>query len=162
MSRFRYGPWHDGPDPLAPPYDVRAALDEMGRDVLSGGSLREALSDLLRRGFDGNRGLDDLAARVRRMRNAARRRGDLGGTLDQVRAALDQALAQERDSLAGEEGDDARWAEMELAILPDDAAAAWRALSDYDCRSPEARSSYESIQQLLRREVFHAQFAAIN
>ncbi len=98
--RFRYGPWHDGPDPLAPPYDVRAALDEVGRDVLAGGSMREALSDLLRRGFDGNRGLDDLAARVRRMRNAARRRGDLGGTLDQVRAALDQALAQERDTLA--------------------------------------------------------------
>ena len=38
MSRFRYGPWSDGPDPLAPPYDVRAALDELGRDVLAGGS----------------------------------------------------------------------------------------------------------------------------
>jgi len=161
MSRFRYGPWHDGPDPLAPPYDVRAALDEMGRDVLSGGSLREALSDLLRRGFDGNRGLDDLAARVRRMRNAARRRGDLGGTLDQVRAALDQALAQERDTLAGEEGDDARWAEMELATLPDDAAGAVRALSDYDWHSPDARATYESIQQMLRREVLDAQFAGL-
>ena len=31
----------------------------------------------------------------------ARRRGDLGGTLDQVRAALDQALAAERETLAG-------------------------------------------------------------
>src|SRR3954452_2697037 len=161
-ERFRYGPWHDGPDPLAPPYDVRAALDAVGRDVLSGGSLREALSDLLRRGFDGNRGLDDLAARVRRMRNAARRRGDLGGTLDQVRAALDQALAQERDTLAGEEGDDARWAEMELATtLPDDAAVAVRALSDYDWHSPEARATYESIQQMLRREVLDAQFAGL-
>jgi uncharacterized protein with von Willebrand factor type A (vWA) domain len=161
MSRFRYGPWHDGPDPLAPPYDVRAALDEMGRDVLSGGSLREALSDLLRRGFDGNRGLDELAARVRRMRNAARRRGDLGGTLDQVRAALDQALAQERDTLAGEDGDDARWAEMELATLPDDTAGAVRALSEYDWHSPEARATYESIQQMLRREVLDAQFAGL-
>ncbi len=161
MSRFRYGPWHDGPDPLAPPYDVRAALDEVGRDVLSGGSLRESLSDLLRRGFDGNRGLDDLAARVRRMRNAARRRGDLGGTLDQVRAALDQALAEERDVLAGEDGDDARWAEMELATLPDDTAGAVRALADYDWHSPEARSTYESIQQMLRREVLDAQFAGL-
>jgi uncharacterized protein with von Willebrand factor type A (vWA) domain len=161
VSRFRYGPWHDGPDPLAPPYDVRAALDEVGRDVLSGGSLREALSDLLRRGFDGNRGLDDLAARVRRMRNAARRRGDLGGTLDQVRAALDQALAQERDALAGEQGDDARWAEMELATLPDDTAGAVRALSDYDWHSPEARATYASIQQMLRREVLDAQFAGL-
>src|SRR3954466_4673470 len=161
MSRFRYGPWHDGPDPLAPPYDVRAALDQMGRDVLSGGSLREALSDLLRQGFDGNRGLDDLAARVRQMRNAARRRGDLGGTLDQVRAALDQALAQERDALAADEGDDARWKEMELATLPDDTAGAVRALSPYDWTSEEARATYDSIRQMLQREVLDAQFAGL-
>jgi uncharacterized protein with von Willebrand factor type A (vWA) domain len=161
MSRFRYGPWSDGPDPLAPPYDVRAALDEVGRDVLAGGSLRESLADLLRRGFDGNRGLDDLAARVRRLRNAARRRGDLGGTLDQVRAALDQALAEERDTLAGEDGDDARWAEMELATLPDDTAGAVRSLTGYDWHSDEARSTYESIQQMLRREVLDAQFAGL-
>ena len=159
--RFRYGPWHDGPDPLAPPYDVRAALDTVGRDVLAGGSLREALSDLLRRGFDGNRGLDDLAARVRRMRSSARRRGDLGGTLDQVRAALDQALAQERDTLAGEDGDDARWAEMELATLPDDTAGAVRALGSYDWHSDEARATYESIQEMLRHEVLDAQFAGL-
>src|SRR3954471_15837604 len=87
-GRFRYSPWSGGPDPLAPPYDVRAALDDVGADVLAGGSLRAALRDLLRRGMDGHRGLDDLADRVRRMRAAARRRGDLGGTLDQVRAAL--------------------------------------------------------------------------
>ncbi len=159
--RYRYGPWHDGPDPLAPPYDVRAALDAVGRDVLAGGSLREALSDLLRRGFDGNRGLDDLAARLRRLRQAARRRGDLGGTLDQVRAALDQALAQERDALAGEDGDDARWAEMELGTVPDDTAGAVRALADYDWHSPEARATYESIQQMLRHEVLDAQFAGL-
>ncbi len=161
MSRFRYGPWTDGPDPLAPPYDVRAALDEVGRDVLAGGSLREALRDLLRRGFDGNRGLDDLAAKVRRMRNAARRRGDLGGTLDQVRAALDQALAAERDQLAGEEGDDARWAEMELATTPEDTAGAVRSLASYDWHSDEARATYESIRQMLQREVLDAQFAGL-
>src|SRR5680860_946700 len=26
--RFRYGPWHGGPDPLAPPYDIRDALPD--------------------------------------------------------------------------------------------------------------------------------------
>lgn len=159
--RFRYGSWRDGPDPLAPPYDVRAALDAVGRDVLAGGSLREALSDLLRRGLDGRRGLDELAARVRRLRNEARRRGDLGGTLDQVRAALDQALAQERDQLAGEVGEDARWAEMELATLPDETAGAVRALDGYDWHSAEARATYESIKEMLRREVLGAQFAGL-
>ena len=160
-GRFRYSPWSGGPDPLAPPYDVRAALDELGRDVLAGGSLREALRDLARRGMDGRRGLDALAERLRRMRAAARRRGDLGGTLDQVRAALDQALAAERDTLGSEETDEARWNEMELETLPDDVAGAVRALSDYSWHSQEARATYESIKQMLQREVLDAQFAGM-
>jgi uncharacterized protein with von Willebrand factor type A (vWA) domain len=160
-GRFRYSPWSGGPDPLAPPYDVRAALDEVGADVLAGGSLRAALRDLLRRGMDGHRGLDDLAERVRRMRAAARRRGDLGGTLDQVRAALDQALALERDTLAAEGSDAARWKEMELATLPDDTAGAVRALSAYDWASEEARAAYESILEMLQREALGAQFSGM-
>src|SRR6476660_8426356 len=151
-GRFRYTPWHGGPDPLAPPFDVRSALDEVGQDVLAGGSLREALRELMRRVMDGRRGLDDLADRVRRLRAAARRRGDLGGTLDQVRAALDQALAMERDTLTGEDTEDARWNEMELSTIPDETASAVRALRDYDWHSDEARATYESIQQMLQRE----------
>src|SRR3954449_13543882 len=160
-GRFRYAPWTGGPDPLAPPFDVRSVLDEVGQDVLAGGSLRESLRELMRRGMDGRRGLDDLAERVRRLREAARRRGDLGGTLDQVRAMLDQALAEERDTLAGESGDDARLAEMDLATIPDDVAGAVRALGDYEWHSPEARETYEQIQQMLQREVVGAQFEGL-
>ena len=138
-GRFRYGPWHGGPDPLAPPYDVRAALDQIGQDVLSAGTVRDALRELLQRGLDGRGGLDRLAERLRKLRAAARRRGDLGGTLDQVRAALDQALAAEREALAGADDDGARLAEMELDTLPDDVAGAVRGLADYQWRSPEAR-----------------------
>jgi uncharacterized protein with von Willebrand factor type A (vWA) domain len=159
--RFRYGPWRGGPDPLAPPYDLRAALDEVGRDVLAGGSLRESLRDLMRRGLDGGRGLDDVASRLRRRLAQARRRGDLGGTLDQVRAMLDQALAAERDTLARDPGDVARMAEMELATLPDRTAAAVRALEHYEWRSPEAAASFEAIRSMLRREVLDAQFAGL-
>ncbi|WP_330475357.1 vWA domain-containing protein [Terrabacter sp. C0L_2] len=160
-GRFRYTPWHGGPDPLAPPFDVRSALDEVGQDVLAGGSLREALRELMRRGMDGRRGLDDLVDRVRRLREAARRRGDLGGTLDQVRAMLDQALAEERDTLAGESGDDARLAEMDLATIPDDVAGAVRALGGYAWHSPEAQQTFEQIQQMLQREVVGAQFEGL-
>ena len=35
-GRYRYGPWQGGPDPLAPPYDVRQALDALGEEVLAG------------------------------------------------------------------------------------------------------------------------------
>ena len=94
--RFRYGPWRGGPDPLKPPFDVREAIDRIGQDVLSAGTVRDALRDLMRSGIDGRRGLDRLADKIKRLRAQARRRGDLGGVLDQVRAALDQALAAER------------------------------------------------------------------
>ena len=160
-GRFRYSPWTGGPDPLAPPFDVRSVLDEVGRDVLAGGSLRESLRELMRRGVDGRRGLDDLADRVRRLREAARRRGDLGGTLDQVRAMLDQALAMERDQLAREDGDDARLAEMDLATIPDDVASAVRALGSHEWHSAEAKAVYDEIAQMLQREVVGAQFEGL-
>ncbi len=160
-DRYRYGAWRGGPDPLAPPYDLRRVLDEVGQDVLAGGSLREALRDLMRRGFDGQRGLDELRSRARRMRRAAERRGDLASTLDQVRAALDQALAAEQETLAGLDGDDVRLAEMELATVPDDTAGAVRALDSYEWRSPEARQTFEAIREMLQREVLDAQFAGM-
>jgi uncharacterized protein with von Willebrand factor type A (vWA) domain len=160
-GRFRYGAWHGGPDPLAPPYDVRAALDELGRDVLEGSALRGSLRELLRRGMDGRPGLDELAERARRMRNRLRRRGDLAGTLDHVREALDHALDAEREALAGERDEAARLAEMELETIPDDVAGAVQALSDYGWHSPEAAAAYESILEMLRREVLDAQFAGM-
>ena len=159
--RYRYGSWRGGPDPLAPPYDVRAAVDQIGADLLSAGNLRDSLRDLLRRGLDGQGGLDRLAAKIAKLRAQARRRGDLGGTLDQVRAALDQALAAERETLAGTDGDDARFAELELDTIPDDVAGAVRALDSYQWRSDEARATYEAIKDMLRREVLDAQFAGL-
>lgn len=159
--RVRYGPWRGGPDPLAPPYDVRAAVDRIGADVLSAGNLRDSLRELRRQGLDDRGGLDRLADKLRRMREQARRRGDLGGTLDQVRAALDQALTAEREALAGSDDDAARLAELELDTLPDDVAGAVRGLDAYDWRSPEARATYDQIRQMLQREVLDAQFAGM-
>ena len=65
MANYRYGEYDGGPDPLAAPYDVRGALDDMGDDILGGGTPAEALRDLLRRGWQNRRGLDDLLRRVR-------------------------------------------------------------------------------------------------
>ena len=44
FDHYRYGPWHDGPDPLAPPLDLREALDSLGEDIMEGRSPRSALS----------------------------------------------------------------------------------------------------------------------
>lgn len=158
--RFRYSAWSDGPDPLAPPFDVRAAVDEIGRQVLAGESLRDALRDLLRRGPDGAErgGLDDLGRRVRKRREQLRRSGRFGGTLDQVRELLELALTDERAELMADDGEDARLAEAELASLPEDTARAVQALADRQWRSPQAAAAYEQIRQLLQRDVLDARF----
>src|SRR3954469_10313221 len=158
MARSRYGEWRGGADPLAPPYDVGEALDELGEAVLDGMSPGEALQQLMRQGLTGRRGLDDLLRQVRRQQREARRAGRLDGTLEQVRELLDQALEQERRALFPDPSDNARLAEAELDTLPRDTARAVRELANYNWRSPEARQAYEQIQDLLRREVLDSQF----
>ena len=68
LPSYRYGSWSGGRDPLEPPYDVASALDEIGDQVLAGASPRQALRELLRRGTDGLRGLDDLRRQVAKRR----------------------------------------------------------------------------------------------
>ncbi|MEU7795292.1 VWA domain-containing protein [Micromonospora tulbaghiae] len=160
-NRFRYGQWRGGPDPLAPPYDVRAAVDAVGSDVLAGGSLRESLRELLRRGPQGRGGLDDLAPRARRLRREALRRGDLDGAVTRARALLDQALAAERDELRGRDGDDARFAEAVLDNLPRSTARAVSELSGYEWASAEARQTYQRILDGLRGDVLEQRFAGL-
>ena len=156
---YRYGSWHEGPDPLAPPYDVRRALDQLGDDVLAGSTPRDALRGLLRRGTDdGPRGLDELLRRIREQRRELRERGRLGGTLEEVRRLLDTAVGQERSALFPDPSDDARFREATLDALPNDPARAVRELDSYDWQSPEAAATFEQIKDLLRREVLDTQF----
>ena len=157
-GRYTYGAWHGGPDPLEAPYDIREALDEMGDDVLAGMSPRAALNRLLRRGSTGRDGLDALRRKARERARELRRSGRLDGTLEQVRELLDRAVELERQALFPDPDDSARMAEAELDALPSDTARAVRQLADYQWRSPEARQTYEQIQELLRSEVLDAQF----
>ncbi|GAA3674229.1 VWA domain-containing protein [Nonomuraea antimicrobica] len=161
---FRYGEFHDGPDPLAPPYDVRAALDEMGDAILSGSTPVHALRDLLKRGLPGTqerRGLDDMLREVRRRRRDLRERGRLDGTLERARALLDKAIGQERAELFPDPSDDARLREAGLDGLPEDTASAIQELSTYDWRSAAARQTFEELRDLLRREVLDSQFRGL-
>ncbi len=162
MSRsgaYQYGPWRGGPDPLEPPFDLGEAMDRLGERVLAGQRPGEALSELLRSGMPGLRGLRDLLRQAReRRRELLRERGRLGGVLDQVRELLDRALKQERQALFPDPSDAARLAEAELDQLPADTARAVRQLADYQWRSPEAAATYEEIRDLLRREVLDTRF----
>jgi uncharacterized protein with von Willebrand factor type A (vWA) domain len=162
VATYRYGRYVYGPDPLALPYDVRGAVDEMGDGVLAGASPADALRDLLRRGLPGGRrGLDDLLRRVRDRQREIRGRGRLDGILEQARALLDTAIGQERAELFPDPSDEARMREADLDALPADTAQAIRRLTDYDWRSPAARQTFERLRELLRSEVLDSQFRGL-
>jgi uncharacterized protein with von Willebrand factor type A (vWA) domain len=158
---YRYGRYVYGPDPLALPFDVRGAVDEMGDAILGGANPADALRDLLRRGpgdRTGRRGLDDLLRRVRGRQREIRGSGRLDGILEQARALLDTAVGQERAELFPDPSDEARLREADLDALPADTAQAIRQLADYDWRSPAARQTFEQLRDLLRSEVLDSQF----
>ncbi|WP_327110874.1 VWA domain-containing protein [Nocardia sp. NBC_01730] len=157
-DRYSYGPYHDGPDPLAPPLDLREALDQIGNEVMEGSSPRTALQELLRRGTSTMPGLEELTRRLWQRRSEISRRHRLDGTLQQVRALLEQALEAERGALFPDPSDDARFAEAQLDALPSSTAAAVNELTDYSWRSETGRKNYEKIRDLLGRDLLESRF----
>ena len=157
----RYSAYSGGPDPLAPPVDLREALEQIGQDVMEGASPRRALSELLRRGTPNMKGADRLAAEVNRRRRELLQRNNLDGTLQDIKRLLDEAVLAERKELARALDDDARFAEMQIESLSPSPAKAVQELSDYDWRSPEARQKYDEIKDLLGREMLDQRFAGM-
>ena len=158
MTGFRYGAFHDGPDPLAAPPDVAAGVDDLAERMMRGQSLAEAIRDLLRDGAGGRNGLEELARRIRERRKQLTRSGQLDGLLSDLRELLDQALEAERSALFPDPSDDARFREAQLDNVPEDIGRAVRDLASYDWRSPEAREAFEKIRERLQRDVIDQQF----
>src|ERR1700723_2048150 len=157
----RYSAYTGGPDPLAPPVDLREALEQIGQDVMEGTSPRRALSELLRRGTKNMPGADRLAAEANRRRRELLRENNLDGTLQEIKKLLDDAVLAERKELARALDDDARFGELQLDALPPSPAKAVQELSEYDWRSDEARQKYEQIKDLLGREMLDQRFAGM-
>ncbi|MDO9398927.1 MAG: hypothetical protein Q7T71_20470, partial [Herbiconiux sp.] len=157
----RYGRYVDGPDPLAPPVDIAEALDAIGDEVMAGYSPEQALREFLRRGGRDQAGLDDLAQRVAERRRELTQKHNLDGTLQQVKQLLEKAVLAERKQLARDalmdEGDRAL-AQMQLDNLPTSPAAAVNELNDYRWQSSEARADFETIKDLLGRELLDQRF----
>lgn len=157
----RYGRYAGGPDPLAPPVDLAEALEAIGEEVMAGRSPERAMREFLRRGGREQAGLDELARRVAARKRDLLQRHRLDGTLEQVRRLLDQAVLAERQQLARDLDDDARFAELRMQNLPPSTAAAVTSLADYDWRSSDARQAYEQIKDLLGRELLDQRFAGM-
>ncbi|MBX7434135.1 VWA domain-containing protein [Mycobacterium sp. Y57] len=163
MSRrlSRYSRYTGGPDPLAPPIDLREALEAIGQDVMEGTSPRRALSELLRRGSKNMAGADKLAAEANRRRRELLQHNNLDGTLADIKKLLDEAVLAERKELARALDDDARFGELQLDSLSPSPAKAVQELAEYDWRSQEAREKYDQIKDLLGREMLDQRFAGM-
>lgn len=157
----RYSRYTGGPDPLAPPVDLREALEAIGQDVMEGTSPRRALSELLRRGTRNMPGADKLAAEANRRRRELLQRNNLDGTLADIKKLLDEAVLAERKELARALDDDARFGELQLESLSPSPAKAVQELAEYDWRSQEAREKYEQIKDLMGREMLDQRFAGM-
>ena len=157
----RYSAYTGGPDPLAPPVDLREALEQIGQDVMEGTSPRRALAELLRRGTKNMKGADRLAAEANRKRRELLARNNLDGTLQEIKKLLDEAVLAERKELARALDDDARFQELQIESLPPSPAKAVHELSEYQWRSGEAKQKYEQIKDLLGREMLDQRFAGM-
>jgi uncharacterized protein with von Willebrand factor type A (vWA) domain len=157
----RYSAYTGGPDPLAPPVDLREALEAIGEDVMAGTSPRRALAELLRRGTGDVKGADRLAAEANRRRRELLARNNLDGTLQEIKKLLDEAVLAERKELARALDDDARFAEMQIESLSPSPAKAVQELGDYTWRSEEAKQKYDQIKDLLGREMLDQRFAGM-
>ncbi|MEE3849163.1 VWA domain-containing protein [Gordonia sp. LSe1-13] len=161
FHRSRYQRYTGGPDPLAPPVDLREALRDIGDDVMAGASPQRALREFLRRGSQDMRGLDRLREQVNRRRQEMLKNRNLDGTFAEIRELLDRAILEERKQLARDLDDDARFAEMQIGSLPPSTAQAVEELSEYNWRSPQAREDYDKIKDLLGRELLDQRFAGM-
>lgn len=155
----RYRRYTGGPDPLAPPVDLSDALHAVARDVMEGYSPEQALQEYLRR-----EGYDDLLRQLAERRRELLERHNLTGTLTQVKKLLDDAVLAERGQLARDvmmDDTDRSLRELQMTNLPESTAAAVSELSDYDWQSADAREKFESIKDLLGREILEQRFAGM-
>jgi uncharacterized protein with von Willebrand factor type A (vWA) domain len=159
VSRARYTAWDGSQDPIGDELPVDELVDRLSEDVLDGWDIDDALRRMLRDGLDGRfDGLREMRERIRRMREEASSRRALPEPLGAFRERLEEITDLERGALAGDPGDDARFAELTLDALPENTAARIRELREYEWRSEEAQEAFEGLLDDIRRSMLDASF----
>lgn len=159
VSQRRYRKYTPGPDPLAPPPNLAKAVRAIADDVMFGYSAEQAMREYLRR-----EGYDDFLRQIAERRQELLQKTNLGGTLQEAKKLLDDALLAERGQLARDvdmDDLDRTMREMTLDNLPTSPAAAVSELGSYDWASAEAREKYRQIQDLIGRELLDQRFAGM-
>ena len=190
----RYSRW-DGTQSVV---DLEAdeIIDALAEDVMAEGDIGEALRRLIERGWRGSdptrqdlAGLNDLLERLQRRRDELLDRYQLGDVLGDIRAELEDIVAEERagierrlDAASGsrEAGSATEQAAQEdpamrnmlrdvaakrldhLDSLPPDVGARIRGLQDYDFLEPSARERFDELVQRLQRQVLDQYVAGLS
>lgn len=164
MSRYRYARWDGTQDPFGPDLPVDDLVARLSEDVLDGWGIDNALRRLHQQGLQGRvDGLQALRERLRRMREAQRRRdGGLPDPLGEAKERLEAIKETERRSLEADPSEEARFKEVTLDALPQNVAAQIRELRRYEWTSPEAERAFEELLDDLRREMLETSFRRIS
>lgn len=165
MTRGRpalYGQFQGGPDPLAPRVDAGAGVDDIGKRILAGESVQDALRDMLRSGSKDRKGLGEMSRKLQERKKQLRESGSMDGLLSELRAMLESAVDLERSELFRSPTDEARFSEVVLDALPNDVPRAMAELSNYSWMSSEAAEIFRQMQERLRKDVIDQQFAGLS
>jgi len=157
-----YGRFRGGPDPLARRADAGGAVDQIGKKILAGQNVKDALSELLRSGSQDRKGLNEMARKLRDKRKELRESGRMDGLLSDLRAMLETAVDLERAALFPDPSDGARFAEAILDALPNDVPSALAELANYEWKSPDAAEVFRQMQERIRKDVIDQQFAGLS
>jgi uncharacterized protein with von Willebrand factor type A (vWA) domain len=174
----RYARW-DGTQSI-PALDADEILDAVADDVMAEGDLGEALRRLMERGWRGHdptrpdmAGLSDLREQLRRRREALQDRFNVSDVLADVRAELEEIVAEERAGIErrldeaaappdeGSAADQALRSMLrdaaarrldQLESLPRDVGRRIQSLEEYDFMEPSARERFQALTDRLRRQ----------
>jgi uncharacterized protein with von Willebrand factor type A (vWA) domain len=171
VGRFTYSRWDGSQKGFD--LDADALLEEITDDLLYHGDVNAALRRMMQQGMrDRNgeqvKGLRELMQQLREARQERLDRNDLGGVYDEIAAALDDIVDEERHAIDNATADaersgDERRAErardaaternFRLDMLPDDLAGKVRELSEYQFESAEAQQRFDDLMDQLRSQL---------
>ena len=170
-SQFTYSRWDGSQTGFE--FDADAAFDELTDELLYHGDVNAALRRMMQDGLrDQNgeqlKGLRELLEQLREQRQERLQNSDLGGVYDEIKAALDDIIDEERHAIenarrdAMNSGDERRSENaqaaadernMRLDLMPDDLAGKVRELENYNFESKEAKQRFDQLMDKLRDQL---------
>lgn len=153
--RIRYSRW-DGTQRLE--LDADELLDAMSEDLLADGDPWSAMRRMFQRGVQTKDarvpGLRDLLEQLRKRRQQALDRYDLGSSLDDIKKKLDDILKTEREGIDTRLSEPrAKKAKEKLDRLPPDPAGRIKDLQEYEFVEPEAKQKFDELMNSLRQQM---------